>query len=88
MNQEQASSKRFETALEELTQIVEELEAGELSLEDSLAAFEKGVALVQYCHQKLTQVEKKIEVLVRDKNGRLELKPFEPPPEENGDRQD
>jgi exodeoxyribonuclease VII small subunit len=68
------SEKKFETALEELEQVVEQLESGELSLEDSLAAFEKGVGLVRFCNQKLNEVEKKIEMLVRDKEGKLELK--------------
>ena len=45
-----------------------------MSLEDSLTAFEKGVGLVKYCNQKLTDVEKKIELLVRDKEGKLQLK--------------
>lgn len=66
--------KKFESALEELEQVVEQLESGELSLEDSLAAFEKGVSLVRFCNQKLSEVEKKIETLVRDKEGKLELK--------------
>jgi exodeoxyribonuclease VII small subunit len=68
------SEKRFEAALEELEGVVEQLESGELSLEDSLSAFEKGVGLVRFCNQKLTEVEKKIEMLVRDKEGKLELK--------------
>jgi exodeoxyribonuclease VII small subunit len=68
------TTKQFEVALEELELVVEQLESGELSLEDSLAAFEKGVALVKYCNQKLTEVEKKIEVLVKDKEGKLQLK--------------
>lgn len=68
------ADKRFESALEELQRVVEQLESGELSLEDSLAAFEKGVGLVRFCNQKLTEVEKKIEMLVRDKEGKLELK--------------
>lgn len=68
------ADKRFEAALEELEQLVEQLESGELSLEDSLSAFEKGVGLVRFCNQKLTEVEKKIEMLVRDKEGKLELK--------------
>jgi exodeoxyribonuclease VII small subunit len=68
------SETRFETALEELEQVVEQLESGELSLEDSLAAFEKGVGLVRFCNQKLNEVEKRIEMLVRDKEGKLELK--------------
>lgn len=67
-------SKKFESALEELESVVEQLESGELSLEDSLAAFEKGVGLVKYCNQKLAEVERKVEILVKDKEGRLQLK--------------
>jgi exodeoxyribonuclease VII small subunit len=69
--------KKFEIALEELEKLVEQLESGDLSLEDSLTAFEKGVGLVKYCNQKLTDVEKKIELLVRDKEGKLQLKVLE-----------
>ena len=79
-------NKKFETALEELEQVVEQLESGDLSLEDSLAAFEKGVGLVKLCNQKLTEVEKKVELLVKDKEGKLQLKPFEEVPE--GDEDD
>jgi exodeoxyribonuclease VII small subunit len=68
---------KFETALESLEEVVEQLESGELTLEDALAAFEKGVGLVRYCNQKLTEVEKRIELLVRDKEGKLQLKAFE-----------
>ncbi|MBI2985765.1 MAG: exodeoxyribonuclease VII small subunit [Deltaproteobacteria bacterium] len=70
------TKKKFEEALEELEKVVEQIESGELSLEDSLAAFEEGVRLVKYCNQKLTEVEKKIELLVKDKEGRLQLKPL------------
>ena len=70
-------NKNFESALEDLEQVVEQLESGELALEDSLAAFEKGVGLVKYCNQKLNEVEKKVEVLVKDKEGKLQLKSFE-----------
>jgi exodeoxyribonuclease VII small subunit len=66
--------KKFEVALGELESVVEQLESGDLSLEDSLAAFEKGVGLVKYCNQKLSEVEKKVELLLRDKEGRLQLK--------------
>ena len=76
-------NKKFETALEELEQVVEQLESGDLSLEDSLAAFEKGVGLVKLCNQKLTEVEKKVELLVKDKEGKLQLKPFESAAEED-----
>ena len=76
-------NKKFETALEELEQVVEQLESGDLSLEDSLAAFEKGVGLVKLCNQKLTEVEKKVELLVKDKEGKLQLKSFESSAEED-----
>jgi exodeoxyribonuclease VII small subunit len=77
MARKETGSQKFETALEDLEQVVEQLESGELSLEDSLTAFEKGVGLVKICNQKLNEVEKKIEVLVKDKEGKLQLKPFE-----------
>ena len=77
MTNTSGSEKRFEIALAELEKLVEQLESGDLSLEDSLTAFEQGVGLVKYCNQKLTDVEKKIELLVRDKEGKLQLKMLE-----------
>lgn len=68
---------KFESALEDLELVVEQLETGTLSLEDSLTAFEKGVGLVKFCNQKLNEVEKKIDFLVKDKEGKLQLKAFE-----------
>jgi exodeoxyribonuclease VII small subunit len=67
---------KFEEAIADLEQVVEQLESGDLSLEDSLAAFEKGVGLVRYCNQKLSEVEKKVELLVKDKQGQLRLQAF------------
>jgi exodeoxyribonuclease VII small subunit len=74
MAKKDQADKKFESALEELVSVVEQLESGDLSLEDSLAAFEKGVGLVKYCNQKLSEVEKKVELLIKDKDGRLQLK--------------
>jgi exodeoxyribonuclease VII small subunit len=67
---------KFEEAIADLEQVVEQLESGDLSLEDSLAAIEKGVGLVRYCNQKLSEVEKKVELLVKDKQGQLRLQAF------------
>lgn len=67
---------KFEEAIADLEQLVEQLESGDLSLEDSLAAFEKGVGLVRYCNLKLSEVEKKVELLVKDKQGQLQLQAF------------
>ena len=85
MAHKDATSKKFESALEDLEQVVEKLESGELSLEDSLAAFEKGVGLVKFCNQKLNEVEKKIDLLVKDKEGKLQLKAFEELPERDSE---
>jgi exodeoxyribonuclease VII small subunit len=74
MTNKDPSNKNFESALAELESVVEQLESGELSLEDSLAVFEKGVGLVKYCNQKLTEVEEKVEFLLKDNEGRLQLK--------------
>lgn len=72
------AGQSFELALEDLEQLVEQLESGDLPLEDSLAAFEKGVNLVKFCNQKLTEVEKKIELLVKDKDGKLQITALTP----------
>lgn len=86
MARKDATDKKFESALEELEQVVEQLESGELSLEDALSAFEKGVGLVRFCNQKLNDVEKKIEMLVKDKEGKLQLKELaDLPKEDNGE---
>jgi exodeoxyribonuclease VII small subunit len=76
MTKKDAQQLKFEAAIEDLEQVVEQLESGDLSLEDSLAAFEKGVGLVRYCNQKLSEVEKKVELLIKDKEGQLQLKAF------------
>ena len=83
MARKDASDQKFESALEDLEQVVEQLESGELSLEDSLSAFEKGVGLVRVCNQKLNEVEKKIEMLVKDKEGKLQLKALTDLPEKD-----
>jgi len=77
MANKQTSGQSYEAALEDIERIVEQLESGELSLEDSLAVFEKGVGLTKYCYQKLDEVEKKIEILTKDREGKLQLKNFE-----------
>jgi exodeoxyribonuclease VII small subunit len=83
MAKKDQQNKKFENALAELEEVVEQLETGELALEDSLAAFEKGVGLVKYCNQKLTEVEKKVELLVKDKEGKLEFRALDRVPEES-----
>jgi exodeoxyribonuclease VII small subunit len=62
---------KFEDALSNLESIVEKLESGELSLEESLAAFEDGIRLSRICSKQLDAAEKKIEILVKGEDGEL-----------------
>jgi len=71
-------AKSFESSLEELERIVRELEQGELPLEKSLELFEQGVKLSRDCQDRLSQAERRIEILMRDNQGRPAVRPFEP----------
>jgi exodeoxyribonuclease VII small subunit len=66
---------RFEEALAELESLVQRLEKGELPLEDSLAAFERGVGLVRTLSERLAQVEQRVEVLLKSDAGKVLLRP-------------
>jgi exodeoxyribonuclease VII small subunit len=85
MAKKESTHKNFEGALDELEQVVEQLESGDLALDDSLAAFEKGVGLVKFCNHKLNEVEKKVELLIKDKEGKIQLKALHDLPEEDAD---
>jgi exodeoxyribonuclease VII small subunit len=67
----------FENSLKKLEEIVTELEEGELSLEESLQLFEDGVKLSRECQARLDQAERRIEVLLKDGNGKPELRNIE-----------
>ncbi len=67
---------RFEEALAELEGLVQRLEKGELPLEDSLAAFERGVGLVRLLSQRLQDVEQRVEVLLKSEAGKLLRRPL------------
>lgn len=62
----------FETALAELETLVGQLEQGELTLEDSLQRFERGVALVRSCQNALREAEQTVEQLI-ERNGRQDV---------------
>ena len=70
--------KTFESSLEELERIVRELEQGDLTLEKSLELFERGVKLSRECQERLSQAERRIEMLTRDNQGRAIITAFEP----------
>jgi exodeoxyribonuclease VII small subunit len=61
----QESQPDFETAMRELEELVERLEQGELPLEESLAAFERGVMLTRTCQAALKEAEQKVEILLK-----------------------
>jgi exodeoxyribonuclease VII small subunit len=67
----------FEAALARLEAIVEEMEGGELGLEDMMARFEEGQKLAKLCSAKLNEVERKVEILVK-KGAEVVAEPFEP----------
>jgi len=70
--------KGFEEALKELEEIVNRLERGDLSLEEALKLFEEGVKLSRYCHKKLDEAQKKVEILLKNESGQMMHTPFEP----------
>lgn len=65
----------FETAVAELEQLVQKMESGELSLEDSLQAFEQGVKLTRQCQQALSSAEQRVQLLL-EQNGQSVAQPF------------
>ena len=67
----------FEAALQELETLVEQLEGGELELEQALASFERGVALSRRCSELLDRAERRIEMLV-DEGGRVAVRSVDP----------
>ena len=72
------AKKKFEEALQEMETIVQRLEDGNLSLDESLALFEDGIKLSRLCSQRLDEAEKKVEILLKNENGSLSRQPFEP----------
>ena len=69
--------KTFEASLDALEQIVRDLEQGDLPLEKSLELFEQGIRLSRECQERLSQAERRIEILLRDNQGRPVTAPFE-----------
>lgn len=70
------TANNFEQSLTELQAIVERMESGQLSLEESLANFEKGISLTRECQTALIEAEQKVKMLI-EKNGGVEEIPFE-----------
>jgi len=71
-------SNEFEKAFQQLETVVKRLENEELPLDESLQLFEEGIRLSRFCHQRLEEVEKKIELILADAKGQPRTEPFEP----------
>jgi exodeoxyribonuclease VII small subunit len=79
MNNGETQGRTFEASLEALEQIVRQLEDGDLSLEKSLELFEQGIRLSRDCQERLSQAERRIEILLRDNQGRPVAAAFKEP---------
>ena len=71
------ASLKFEEALSRLEEAVKSLEKGDLPLEDSLKVFEEGIRLSKSCLKILEEAEKKVEILIQDKEGRKKGRPLD-----------
>jgi exodeoxyribonuclease VII small subunit len=69
------STALFEDSLAEIEQLVSQLEQGDLSLEESLKSFERGVTLTRICQKALQEAEQKVQILI-EKNGTQTLESF------------
>ena len=67
----------FETALKRLEEIVKKLENGELSLDSAPQLFEEGIKLSRFCHTKLEEAERRVEILVKNSSGQPRAVAFE-----------
>ncbi len=68
---------KFEEALKKLEKIVEDLESGDLSLDEALKKYQEGIELSRLCSARLDSAKKKIDVLVKNKKGEFEFKPLD-----------
>ena len=84
MAKKKEAEQSFEEALKRLEEVLDSLEHGNLNLEESVKAFEEGVNLVRFCHGRLDEVERRVELLLKDEAGRFITKPF---PEEGDNDQ-
>ena len=73
----------FETALKKLESIVQNLENGELSLEQALKQYEEGVKMADVCTKRLTEAQKRVEVLIKSGAGKFKTESFEEKSEES-----
>ena len=68
---------KFEEALKKLETVVDELESGELNLDDAIKRYEEGMKLSKFCYKKLQDIQEKVEVLIKDSSGKITAKDFD-----------
>ena len=68
---------KFEESLKKLEKIVDDLEKGDLSLDEALKKYQEGIELSRLCAQRLENAKKKIEVLMKNKKSEFELAPLD-----------
>lgn len=79
MSKKQANPQQFEQMIAELEIIVQQLEQGDLSLDEALAQFERGIALTRASQQQLQAAEQKVQILLQQPNGQEQLARFDSP---------
>jgi len=67
---------KFEEALQKLDEIIRRMEAGDMSLDESLKAFEEGVKLARFCSRRLDEAERRVEILLKE-DEELSVRPFQ-----------
>ena len=73
-----APEANFEQAMKRLEEIVEQMESGDLPLEDLIVRYEEGMKLVKVCQERLASAEQRIEIITRNSAGKPVVKEFEP----------
>jgi len=63
--------KSFEKSMDDLREIVDKLQSGNLKLEESIELFQEGTKLIAYSHKRLDEIQKKVKILIQDKKGEL-----------------
>jgi exodeoxyribonuclease VII small subunit len=71
------TKKTFEIALKQLDEIVQALESEDYPIEEALKKFEQGIALSKFCSQKLDETERKIGILLKDRDGVIQAQPID-----------
>ena len=80
------AKQTFENAMKRLEAIVQELESGDLTLDEAMKKFQEGVKLSRLCSQRLDETEKRVSILLKDEDGKTRAVPFSPenhPPDDD-----